>query len=413
MKKFFIMSFALALCIQTLTLPALAMSEAIAKCENEGESVEVKVSLSQEAKQGVFAYQAILNYDPEMLEYAGISQRYFSADESKNTDYGNIYKSGSDYAAYENIKAEAGSIRYASSVINKYLVAPNENIISITFKAKQKGESFINISDEKAMIDTDSSLEEADTYFTVISPTFTSVSKKLADEIKEPNIKYDLTEAKRIRVDYVNPDASISIRNERISINTVNPFESAITPVPVRKHIDESISPVKMFYVDREDGKIKFSDTEFGTYYIVPCRVVVNDMADGETGTEAVKSFAASGVISGGMNFYYRPDDKITRAEFIKLLVEVCGLVDEKARCIYDDVSISDWYYPYIASAREAGLIGDGSDMIYPEGSISGIEAEELIQKAFKTSAEYNYGGELTRREAADLIYKNIDTALK
>ena len=68
---------------------------------------------------------------------------------------------------------------------------------------------------------------------------------------------------------------------------------------------------------------------------------------------------------------------------------------------------------PYIASAREAGLIGDGSDMIYPEGGISGIEAEELIKKAFKTSAEYNYDGELTRREAADLIYKNIDTALK
>ena len=61
----------------------------------------------------------------------------------------------------------------------------------------------------------------------------------------------------------------------------------------------------------------------------------------------------------------FRPNDSVTRAEFVKMLVCVLGLeLDYDAASSFSDVSPDDWYAPYIEAAVRAGIInglGDGS----------------------------------------------------
>ncbi len=61
----------------------------------------------------------------------------------------------------------------------------------------------------------------------------------------------------------------------------------------------------------------------------------------------------------------FRPNDSVTRAEFVKMLVCVLGLeLDYDAASSFSDVSSGDWYAPYIEAAVRAGIVnglGDGS----------------------------------------------------
>jgi len=70
------------------------------------------------------------------------------------------------------------------------------------------------------------------------------------------------------------------------------------------------------------------------------------------------------GIVSTPENGLFRPEDNITREEFVKLLVLATGMYDEKCNCSFSDVEAFAWYYPYIACAYENSIVtgrGDGS----------------------------------------------------
>lgn len=54
----------------------------------------------------------------------------------------------------------------------------------------------------------------------------------------------------------------------------------------------------------------------------------------------------------------------ITRAEFVKLIVELLKIKDNEVECNFTDVDKDAWYYPYVASALKFNIVngmGDGS----------------------------------------------------
>lgn len=77
-------------------------------------------------------------------------------------------------------------------------------------------------------------------------------------------------------------------------------------------------------------------------------------------------------IISKNEEKLFRPNDSVTRAEFIKMLVCALGIEDKEAKAEFSDVSKSAWYYTYVASATEKGLItGDENGSFNPDGKIS------------------------------------------
>jgi len=151
------------------------------------------------------------------------------------------------------------------------------------------------------------------------------------------------------------------------------------------------------------------------------------------------------GIISGVSENEYAPHDTVTREQFAKLLAGAIGIFDPDATCEFSDAQ-GDWYTPYIASVKNAGLInGTGNNefgvglnitrqdmavMIYNalkyKNSVltdekDGFSDSEKIADYAKTAVRYLAGAGIingmgdgsfapdnnaTRAEAAVLIYK-------
>ncbi|GFN34745.1 S-layer homology domain-containing protein [Tepidimicrobium xylanilyticum] len=78
---------------------------------------------------------------------------------------------------------------------------------------------------------------------------------------------------------------------------------------------------------------------------------------------QEIEEMAAMGYVKGSQD-KFRPNDDITRAEFIAILVRILGLDSFELDSPFKDVKDSDWFYKEVLSAVNAGLIkgyGDGS----------------------------------------------------
>lgn len=80
-----------------------------------------------------------------------------------------------------------------------------------------------------------------------------------------------------------------------------------------------------------------------------------------------------------------RPDDNITRAEFIKVINKLFKTPYSSAQNKYKDLSADKWYYNEIINATAAGLIaGDGNGFCNPENPITRAEASVILSRALK-----------------------------
>lgn len=101
-------------------------------------------------------------------------------------------------------------------------------------------------------------------------------------------------------------------------------------------------------------------------------------------GRDVIQDWLDRGLISGYPDGSFKPDNEITRAEFITLINKIFGYT-ETTTIDYSDVNIGDWYYESIAVAKAAGYI-DG----YPDGTmrpnnlISREEVATIIMKVYK-----------------------------
>lgn len=107
---------------------------------------------------------------------------------------------------------------------------------------------------------------------------------------------------------------------------------------------------------------------------------------------EHISKLAANGTISGYDDGTFRPNNKVTREEFVKMIIGATGLVSDSAECDFGDAPKDAWYYSYIASAYSKDIIG-------------GIDSDT-----------FGIGRNITRQDVAViaariLTYLNADTA--
>ncbi|QNK58947.1 DUF4838 domain-containing protein [Paenibacillus sp. PAMC21692] len=87
------------------------------------------------------------------------------------------------------------------------------------------------------------------------------------------------------------------------------------------------------------------------------------------------------GLITGYKDGTIRPDNAISRAEFIVLVNRAFGLTDE-ATIAYPDVKPTDWFYRDIAKAVKAGyLLGEANGKISPNANISRQEGAVIVNR--------------------------------
>ena len=127
------------------------------------------------------------------------------------------------------------------------------------------------------------------------------------------------------------------------------------------------------------------------------CDTVYRDMEYREEYNAAV-AMTAMGIMSGtqlGDDMYFRPDEAVTRAEFVTMAMKCAGIkVDSTLTSTYfdDDGDISVSLKGYIATAQRTGLVvgdfKDGKLMFSPDEEITRYEAAKILSDVMGTNSE-------------------------
>ena len=101
----------------------------------------------------------------------------------------------------------------------------------------------------------------------------------------------------------------------------------------------------------------------------------------------SIQKWVDQGSIKGYPDGTFRPDNNITRAEFMELVNREFGYT-AKAAVTYVDINSNDWYFDTVSIAQAAGYItGYPDGTIRPNNQINREEAATIIMKILKLTA--------------------------
>ena len=102
---------------------------------------------------------------------------------------------------------------------------------------------------------------------------------------------------------------------------------------------------------------------------------------EGHWAQVTIQKWMDEGRVSGYPDGSYKPDNNVTRAEFVKM---VNGIIDfnGKGKVTYNDVLSTEWFYDYISVAQEIGYISGYSDNIFgPNDYITREQAASILSR--------------------------------
>lgn len=137
--------------------------------------------------------------------------------------------------------------------------------------------------------------------------------------------------------------------------------------------------------VDLETGMITFEIDHFTKFAIIESekRVEFSDVDDNMNwARDAIEVLAGQGIING-TGYGFAPQRSITRAEFIKLVVEALKLEkDEIKGDIFEDVNIEDWFAAYVECSYNNNIVtGDPDGNFRPNDVISRNEIAVILSR--------------------------------
>ncbi|MCR4431970.1 MAG: S-layer homology domain-containing protein [Tepidanaerobacteraceae bacterium] len=114
-----------------------------------------------------------------------------------------------------------------------------------------------------------------------------------------------------------------------------------------------------------------------------------------------IEAMAKKGILTGRAEGVFAPDEKVTRAEFVAMLVRLLQLQapSEGTFAVFPDVTEKDWFYAPVRAAYAAGLAKGKQSGFDPKGLITREEMVSFVvraasmknKSAFVDSAEIEY----------------------
>lgn len=111
-----------------------------------------------------------------------------------------------------------------------------------------------------------------------------------------------------------------------------------------------------------------------------------SDVTANTTNKEAILYLQDKGIIKGYEDGTFKPSKSVSRAEFLKIIIEGSKLEldnDSEAKIPFTDIEQAAWYEPYIKTAYSSGWINGYEDGTFkPDKTISKVEALKVLAKA-------------------------------
>ncbi|MDP4151973.1 MAG: S-layer homology domain-containing protein [Bacillota bacterium] len=134
-----------------------------------------------------------------------------------------------------------------------------------------------------------------------------------------------------------------------------------------------------------ENGKFTARIEKSGRYLIKQNSAPFKD--NNGWGTDYINQLALRGIVGGKGDGLFSPNDKISREEFVKLIVKLFNL-QSNDNPGFADVNSSDWYFPYVSSAYKAGIINGVGDNKFGVGQP--ITRQDLCKIIYNAASAKN-----------------------
>ncbi|QZY54098.1 S-layer homology domain-containing protein [Crassaminicella profunda] len=168
--------------------------------------------------------------------------------------------------------------------------------------------------------------------------------------------------------------------------------------------------------VDKEKNEIAVTIKKAAKITIMEYNKKFTDL-DGHWAKETIEILASRQMISGDEEGKFRPNMGITRAEFATLITKMLNLEIGTKETGFEDIKINDWYAPYIASARSAGIVSGVSDTKYePNRIVTRQEMTAMVVRAYKNIEDVKVDIDTIKKfkdnnQIADWAKKDVYTA--
>ena len=135
---------------------------------------------------------------------------------------------------------------------------------------------------------------------------------------------------------------------------------------------------------------------------------------EGHWASDVIDELSNKKIINGYSDGTFKPDNSVTRAEFIAIVNRMLGLTTESSKYI-PDISRQDWFYSDIRKAVEAGILkGNEEGYVRPNDTITREEAVVILARAFKVTQAPSTGIKFEdRSEVSDWARESVYTFVK
>jgi len=96
---------------------------------------------------------------------------------------------------------------------------------------------------------------------------------------------------------------------------------------------------------------------------------VYTDVKNTDWYFEPVMMLTEKGIVSGDGSGYFKPSDKVTREQFVKMILLATGTELSENKNTFTDVVSGAWYEQYIVTAKESGIVNGISDNEFGVGA--------------------------------------------
>ncbi len=123
--------------------------------------------------------------------------------------------------------------------------------------------------------------------------------------------------------------------------------------------------------------------------------IAFGDMKGYEWAEDSVEGLLKLGVLNGYSNTEFKPFNKISRAEFCKIICKLFGFTASSGKTNFADVSENSWYSGYVNALYGRGLIkGTDANHFNPDNYISRQEAAVIVFRTLGVSETTPEDGE-------------------
>jgi len=317
-----------------------------------------------------------------------------------------------DNAAYRYTKGDAGSKQrpivgddptgYTRPLISStnIAVAPDDHIFVIELDVDGK------IAGWKDLLVTVASIKSTTTEVTSpgtgttgpnTDPTDPDTAVTLPESVTLLSTEVKKEVERIVRQNGTSSNAELQLLADGFTYAPAVGKESTTVKIPVQKPTNDAPAGVykvgndgSLVYVGGKlsDNTMEVTLSEAGNYVVLTYDKKFIDLNASHWAYEAVRQLSAMQVVAGKTVAEFAPQSKVTRAEFISMLVKAFGL-KASGQSSFTDVDASFWYSNSLAAAEEAGLaFGLGNGKFEPNKTVSREQMAAFLVRAYEIRAK-------------------------